>query len=131
MAKYTYPCIFEWDKKGKVWIVRFPDWIELMGGVTQGKTWQQAKYMAKDLLNLMCLVTEEDGVAFPSVNCLFTPDDKEVVCRYVEADTTKYAKEVEQYRKVGRYRMRERASWRYLYHKEPHSPKEDNVKTIC
>lgn len=130
MGKYKYPCIFEYDKTDKIWIARFPDWKEAMGGVTQGKTWQQVKYMAKDLLNLMCLVTEEDGTGFPSVDCPFTPDDKEVICRYVEADTTKYAKEVERYKKVGRYRMRERASWRYLYRRSPQSPDEDIEKTI-
>ena len=130
MAKYRYPCIFNWDKDDKVWLATFPDWEEEMGGMTHGRTWAQAKIMAKDLLNLMCLTAEEDDMEIPTASASVSLADKESVCRFVEADTEVYAKAIEQFKRFGRFRMREQASWRYLYRRGPQTPADDTEETI-
>ncbi|MBR1747336.1 MAG: type II toxin-antitoxin system HicB family antitoxin [Clostridia bacterium] len=48
MKKYVYPAIFIEDEEGVA--VSFPD---IIGGVTDGKDFDEAMYMAKDLLRLM------------------------------------------------------------------------------
>ena len=121
MAKYKYPCVFV-EVNGE-WMADFPDWHKTIIGFTNGKTWPQVKYMAEDLLNLMCLTAEEDNIPFPkpSENIIGAGS----VVRMIEADTDEYAKAVEQCARVGRYRMAERARERYWYHRPPLTPEED------
>ena len=128
MAKYKYPCIFHKDKETKGWWAEFPDWHNTIFGVTDGQTWQQVLFMADDLLNLMCLDLEEEGREFPVPDSYdkakFPLEGKDVI-RYITADTDKYRIAIKQFKRVGRYRMTERARERYWYHKPPFSPEEE------
>ena len=119
MAIYRYPCIFTPSENG--WTAEFPDW-ESFTGVTCGHTWQHARYMAKDLLNIMCLVTEEDGRPFPDATKSIVTSG---IVRMIEADTEWYRHEIEQAHRVGRFRMAERARERYVYHKGAQCPEEE------
>ena len=127
MAKYKYPCVFTYDKEYGGWTAEFPDWQERVVGCTCGNNWQHVKYMAEDLLNLMCMDCEDDKLPLPKVSNLEeSVSDKGRKCvRYVEADTNKYRKEVQQYQRVGRFRMAEKARERYKYCKGPQSPEEE------
>lgn len=112
--KFKYPCAFNWIKKEKIWIAEFPDWMDTINALTYGKSWGQVMYMANDLLNMICLITEEDNLPFPKPCSTSWVG----VVHMIDADTEKYAKAVEQYKRVGRYRMAERARERYWYHKK-------------
>lgn len=125
MPKYTYPCFFTRDEEYGGWTAEFPDWQGKVVGCTCGKSWQQVLYMADDLLNLMCMDCEDDNESFPSVVEHDVPEG--TIIRLVSADTDKYRKECLAFKKVGRWRMAEKARRRYWYSKGPQSPEDENV----
>ena len=52
---YTYPAMFISDPEYGGYTVEFPDWEEApIQGVTQGRTEEEAEWMAQDLLGLFC-----------------------------------------------------------------------------
>lgn len=55
MAKYIYPAIFHADQETGGYFVEFPDWVKVnIGAYTDGKNYVQARFMAEDLLGLLC-----------------------------------------------------------------------------
>ena len=124
MPKYEYPCYFIRDEEYGGWTAEFPDWQGQVVGCTCGKSWQQVLYMAEDLLNLMCMDCEDDKIPFPAIQKRDFPAG--IVVRMISADTDKYRKECIAFKKVGRWRMAEKARKRYWYPKGPQSPEEDS-----
>ena len=124
MAKYTYRCVFTYYKEEDVWIAEFPAFDETtICGVTDGKSWGEVKYMAHDLLSLMVMCAEDHGTVLPddSDNAVINAERigsaefRPTRIIPVTIDTDAYRKAVEQYKRVRRYRMAERARRRYLY----------------
>jgi len=120
MAKYVYPAIFAEEKlcsncRGG-YTVTFPDWEGFICAATCGKDFNEAKYMAMDLLNIMCLEIEEDpdkGMPEPFVYCKDHPNIPTVP---IEADTDYYRGILAMIHK-GRYRRKQiwtalRRKWR-------------------
>ena len=55
MAKYTYPAIFHVDQETGGFWVEFPDWNKVcISAYTNGENYVQARFMAEDLLGLLC-----------------------------------------------------------------------------
>ncbi len=110
MTKYIYPAIFTEEKqcsncKGG-YSVAFPDWEGFVCAATCGKNLEEAKYMAADLLNIMCLAFEEDldkGMPEPFVFCRHHPDIPTIP---IEADTDYYRKILYMI-KHGKYRRKQ------------------------
>ena len=135
MGKYKYPCMFRHHKKDNVWEAHFPDFDgTYCSAFTGGKTWEEVRYMAHDLLNLVCLMFEEDKVEplpKPSKHvdpALFGDD---IIVIWVAADTEKYAKAVDQFKRVGRWRNAEKARIKYIYNLPIlHDPWDDVGKVI-
>ena len=105
MAKYTYPALIKEDPECG-YTVEFPDWEPQWTGMTHGRDWDEALYMGNDLLNLMCLITEEDGEKFPEPNHGLVPDKKNYIF-FFTADT-------EYYRKLCTYNKKRRLRWRMI-----------------
>ena len=120
MAKYQYPAIFHFDKEYGYW-VEFPDWEKVkIGATTDGKNYAQARYMAEDLLGMICYYQELDKEEMPPAG---KPEDYFEIghlpgnfIEMINADTEEYAKVMARVKK-GRWRWRllERARKRYLY----------------
>lgn len=63
---YTYPAMFIADPEYGGYTVEFPDWEEApIQGVTQGRTEEEAEWMAKDLLGLFCEEMERKKFKVP------------------------------------------------------------------
>lgn len=94
MTKYQYPAIFHKDKECGYW-VEFPDWEKVnVGAFTDGKNYKQARYMAEDLLGLLCWDHETDHKVFPEPS---KPEDHFAVSylpgnfiKMISADTHAY-----------------------------------------
>lgn len=85
MAKYVYPAYVYREPDG--YIIDFPDWRERFGGMTDGKTWDEAMYMGNDLLGLMCMCTEDDQLEFPKPSTdLIEPPNGSVTLFYTDTD---------------------------------------------
>jgi len=86
--KYVYPAVFTPDEYG--YLVRFPD---VENCFTEGKTLDEALEMAQDVLNLMLMTLEDEGLPINPAS-----DIKAVACEEGEfasligADTTEYRK---------------------------------------
>ena len=120
MAKYNYPAIFHADKQTGGYWVEFPDWIKAnVGAYTDGKHYAQARYMAEDLLGMICYYQELDKKEMPTVTeppyNKFELKSNDFI-EIIDADTEEYAKVMARIKK-GRWRWRllERARERYLY----------------
>lgn len=87
--QYDYPAIFKPAEEGG-YLVQFYDsenWF------TEGDTLDEAVFMAEDVLNLMLLCYEEEGLMIPAP----TPIDQVVIkeneiVKMIHADTERYAK---------------------------------------
>ena len=135
MGKYKYPCMFRHNKKDNVWEAHFPDFDNThCSAFTSGKTWEEVRYMAHDLLNLVCLVFEEDGVEpLPKASEHADPElfGDDLIVIWVAADTEKYTKAVDQFKRVGRRRSVENARIKYIYNRPIlHDPWDDAGEVI-
>ena len=66
MAKYSYPAIFHADKETGGYWVEFPDWSKVnYCACTDGENYKQARYMAEDLLGLICWDQENEHKECP------------------------------------------------------------------
>lgn len=121
MAKYVYPAVFTEEKrcsncKGG-YTVTFPDWEGFICAATCGSSLEEAKYMATDLLNIMCVEIENDpdkGAPTPFKWCKYHRDVPTIP---IEADTDYYLNVVMHKIKIGRYRRKQiwkalRSKWR-------------------
>lgn len=136
---YAFPCVFVKDisdKKHDSYYAYFPDWEEKSVAVTSGISWPEAKYMAKDLLSILCVMAEDDGESFPEagqynrevVDAFFKDLPFAVtdyIIRTVHVDTDAYRKACALYKKVGRYRMRHKAEHRYWFANAVQDPAYD------
>ena len=121
MAKYSYPAIFHTDKETGGYWIEFPDWCKAhIGAYTDGRNYAQARYMAEDLLGMLCYYQELDKKEMPPVKKL--QDYFEIshisnnFVEIIEVDTEKYGKMMAHCRKdKRRWIMEERARRRYLY----------------
>ena len=121
MAKYQYPAIFHADKETDGYWIEFPDWNKAnIGAYTDGKNYAQARYMAEDLLGMLCYYQELDKKEMPPTS---KAEDYFSIghlpgnfIEIIEADTEEYGKVMARVKK-GRWRWRllERARQRYVY----------------
>ena len=120
MTKYQYPAIFHSDKETGGYWVEFPDWNKVnIGACTDGKNYVQARYMAEDLLGMLCYYQELDKKEMPPVTkypySLYDRGPNQFV-EIIEADTEEYGKMMARCRKdKRRWIMEERARVRYVY----------------
>ena len=105
MAKYTYPALIKEDPECG-YIVEFPDWAERFGGITHGRDWDEMLYMGDDLLNLMCMCTEDDKKEFPEPST----DLKEAPDTWL----TLFRADTDYYRKLCAYNKKRRLRWRTI-----------------
>ena len=121
MAKYAYPAIFHADKQTGGYWVEFPDWIKVkIGAYTDGKNYAQARYMAEDLLGLLCSFQEDENKKLPPAG---KPEDYFEIghmpgnfVEIIETDVEEYNKRVARIKEDRRrWRMEERARDKYLY----------------
>ena len=132
MPKYSYPCVFTYDKEYHGWTAMFPDWQEFVVGSTCGRTWRQAVFMAHDLLGLMCMDREDDGKLLP------LPSPKNTVSngivRMIDADSNAYRdmmQTIHKRKSPYRYRMVETAWKRYIYNPKWDVTQEEWKKCRC
>ena len=103
MPKYVYPALVQKDPECG-YTVEFPDWKEQFGGMTHGRDWDEAMYMGDDLLNLMCMCTEDDKKEFPVRSMDLTEQPGQYLTLFC-ADTNYY-------RKLCAYNKKRRLRWR-------------------
>lgn len=66
MASYVYPAVFHPNEDGTITIL-YPD---LPGCVSEGKSLENALYMAQDALKLWLECTLEDGISVPAPSAM-------------------------------------------------------------
>lgn len=136
MTKYAYPAIFHADKQTGGYWIEFPDWIKAdIYAYTDGKHYAQARYMAEDLLGLLCYYQELDKLSFPEASPCEAYGERisgniHDFIQLIDADTKAYAKEMERVKKERRrWRTLEKARERYLYPRMPKSPTQTIINT--
>lgn len=71
MTTYQFPAIFDPDEETKTITITFPD---LPGAISQGDDFEDAMYMAGDVLEGFLLIMIEDGEAIPEPSATETID---------------------------------------------------------
>lgn len=85
---YAYPVVLKPFEKGKGYLVRIPDFdIE-----TEGKSIEDAIYMARDAIGLMGITYEDENKTIPLPNSVKFKQSKNVICTYVDVDFVQYRK---------------------------------------
>lgn len=86
--KYVYPAVF--TKDGDGYTVNFPD---IDGCFTEGNSLNEALEMAQDVLNLMLMTMEDEGIPISPASDIhaISPGEDQIVS-LVGADTTEYRK---------------------------------------
>lgn len=62
MTSYKFPAIFDMDEESTAITITFPD---LPGAISQGDDFEDAMYMAGDLLEGFLFLMKEDGEVIP------------------------------------------------------------------
>lgn len=105
--QYTYPAVFTWEEKEKIYTVTFPDadnWF------TDGYSLTEVIIYATDVLNAMLMCAEDCGIPIPKPSKIedIKLDDKNSFAQYVTADTELY-RETIQLKKILSIRKRLKA----------------------
>lgn len=86
--KYVFPAILTPEEGG--YVVRFPD---VKNCFTEGDDLAEALDMAQDVLNLMLMDMEDDGVAISAPSDIQTiPHEENEIVTLITADTMEYRK---------------------------------------
>ena len=88
--KYEFPAVITYDKNENVYYVNFPDFTNVF---TDGENLKAALGNGEDVLNLMLLNSELEGISIPTPSALTEVKLKESqIVTMVNADTEKYQK---------------------------------------
>ena len=88
--KYEYPAVISYDFRDKVYYVDFPD---MSNCFTDGKTLREALDNAEDVLNLMLLDAETQGLEIPQASEMGSIDlGAGEIAALVKADTDLYSR---------------------------------------
>ena len=88
--KYEYPAVISYDFCDKVYYVDFPD---MSNCFTDGATLREALDNAEDVLNLMLLNAESEGIEIPEAGKMDSISLKAgQIVAMIQADTDLYSK---------------------------------------